>query len=74
MTEKKIYRTCVNCGEEKRTTIHPHEEEEYLCGECCRSIAKTALDKSSVGKGTKIAVILVVISLIVGYLIGKFIF
>ncbi len=68
MPEKTIYRTCGNCATEKRTTVYPEEEKEYICEKCYKDIAKVALKESSPWKGFFIAVFI----FIVGILIGKF--
>ena len=74
MPEKKEWRVCLNCLEEKRTTVRKEEEEKYYCEQCLKRIARTALKQSSPKKGLNILIWTIVISVIIGYLIGKYLF
>ena len=74
MTEKTIKRKCNNCKTERRTTVHPDEEKEYICEQCYKSIAKTALKESSPTKGFVIAVIIFITGMFVEWALLKFVF
>lgn len=74
MKETTIKRVCNNCKIERRTTVHPAEEKEYICEVCYKSIAKIALKESSSLKGFVIAVIIFITGMVVEWALVKFVF
>ena len=68
MTEPTELRVCLNCNEEKRTTVRKEEEVDYYCEECYKKIAKVALGKSTPVKGF----IILGIAALIAYILGKF--
>jgi len=68
--EKQIPRTCLDCGEEKRTTVHPDEEKEYYCVECLIREGRKTYNSSN----PMIGFVSVIIIFIAGVLIGRWLF
>lgn len=74
MRENQVKRKCVICKEDRRTTVHPDEEYIYVCGVCLRDEGKKLLLQTTTSsKGYWKALGLVIVLLIIGILMGKYI-
>ena len=68
--EPKTFRTCLDCGLKKKTTVSLIEETDYYCEDCMKKTARIAYEESSPRKGLWILVVVAVIA----FLLGKFVF
>ena len=66
--QKKIKRTCEQCGEEKRTTLDLMEMPIYDCEDCQKAAGLPVL-QNGVKSGVKIVLITAIIFFIIGYLV-----
>ena len=57
MKEKPIFRICLDCKENKRTTVYPREKWNYYCETCLKKTAEEAYARGS-GKATKKEIII----------------
>ena len=69
MAEKSIFRICLDCGQDKRTTVHEDEEEKYYCEECQKRTARIAYSDKGVRYGAWILIGVAVVAFIAGYLV-----
>jgi len=71
MTQPVEHRICTNCGIDRRTTISEIEMPIYYCEDCLTERGELAFKNSSGTRGMWILLICVVITFIIGFLIGR---
>ncbi len=68
--QKKIHRTCNQCGLEKRTTVDETEMKIYYCEDCLKEVGAEAIKETSPLRGFIIIGVVAIITFSLGLLLG----